>query len=62
MTFKEYLKLQEELWMTQGPQDNPSNPGTKRKNAKDLYNHRYGDNSGGNPLNVTPMAPNKMKK
>ena len=49
ITFTEFLKKMqnEELWNTAGPQDNPSNPGTKRKPAEAWLNKRYGGKSGG---------------
>lgn len=59
-TFKEFLQLREGgMWNNPGIQDNPSNPGTKRKDAKDLYNHRFGDAGGGSsPMgNVSAMQP-----
>lgn len=47
-TFWEFLAIVEGgLWMRSGPQANPSNPGTKRRNAKSLYNHRYGGGAAG---------------
>lgn len=61
MTFKEFFKSKEEkdkkkyseeLWMSFGPQDNPSNPGTKRKNATNWLNKRYGGGAG-----VTGVMP-----
>ena len=58
MTFKEFFKLREELFATHDWPDNPSNPGNKRKDAKDLYLHKYGSNSGG----IAPSTPQKMKK
>lgn len=38
--------------MSFGPQDNPSNPGTKRKNATNWLNKRYGGGAG-----VTGVMP-----
>lgn len=60
-TFKEFLKLQEDLWNTAGPQDNPSNPGNKRKNAKALYNHRYDGTSGGTTSSAPAQLPQAKK-
>ena len=61
-TFKEFILLREGgLWMNPPIQDNPSNPGTKRRNAKALYNHRYGSPAGGGGA-MMPTAPSKMKK
>lgn len=62
LSFKEFLRLQEELWLTTGPQDNPSNPGTKRKDAKDPYNHKFGSAAGMSvPVMGQQPAPQKMK-
>lgn len=54
-TFQEYMKekINEELWNTAGPQDNPSNPGTKRKNARAWLNKRYGSQMGQGIQGVT---------
>lgn len=43
MSFREFLKLVEGgLFMNPPIQDNPGNPGTKRKDAKNPYLHRFG--------------------
>jgi len=71
MTFREFIKFKEAggLWFgIDGPQDNPSNPGTKRRNARNLvlYNKRYeGQPAAGAaaPLVGAPMAgTSRMKK
>ncbi len=62
ISFTEWLKIKEELWMTSGPQDNPSNPGTKRKNAKDLYNHRYDGTSAPTSVPIQQAPPGKKMK
>lgn len=44
--FKKWLQLQEKndgLWMRGAPR---IEPGTKRKDAKDPYNHRFGSATG----------------
>jgi hypothetical protein len=64
-TFREWLLLREKgdgLWMRGAPQDNPSNPGTKRKDAKHPYNHRFGGIGGAAPVGggaatPTPQGP-----
>jgi hypothetical protein len=61
-SFVRWLALREELWMTVGPQDSP---GTKRKDAKDPYNHRFGGSN--NPVvpvqqpGIPPTASKKMR-
>ena len=51
------------LWANPGQQDNPSNPGTKRMNPKDPYNHRFGSSGGTVVGMATPQnQPKTMKK
>ena len=67
ITFRQFLKLLgEELWNTAGPQDNPGNPGTKRKNATHYLNKKYGVSGGmaapggfsfGTPMSGKPPMP-----
>jgi hypothetical protein len=61
-TFQEFMAMMEVgkggLWMHAGPQDNPSNPGTRRKDPKDPYNHRFGS-GGGTAVPVQPMRMDK---
>jgi hypothetical protein len=60
LTFTEFLKLKEDLWNTSGPQDNPSNPGTKRKDAKHPYNQRFGSAAVAPP--TIGKQPSRMSK
>lgn len=73
LKFQDFLKMMdEELWNTTGPQDNPGNPGTKRKNATNYLNKKYGVAGGGGmggfgfqaagakPMTAPP--PKRMKK
>lgn len=54
ITFKEFIQIAEDLWYTSGPQDNPQNPGTKRRNEVGLWNKRYGNGTGGQALQANP--------
>jgi hypothetical protein len=76
ITFQEFTKMMdEELWSTSGPQDNPNNPGTKRKNPTNFMEKpkkAAGVGMGGSvpvqggtdatPPQPPPPPPKKMKK